>query len=382
MSTELRQALEQVARRFRQRPALERAGALLARLGPASAWASSSSGAGRPASRSRARWLLASLAPGAAVGGRLRVPGARARCATRAGSPGGSRRNIPSWAPGCWPPSSRTYAASSGRLGFLQTAVIREALEHRQAHDWDETVPTWTLRGTQAGPRGGPRLPDRRVAPCWSARRVRRPVGRSPSCARGRRVRRPGRAGQHRDRARHPAPGRRPLQRRACRPTRASSSTDQAHSRGAAADDAQPGRPDVRRPRRVGRRRPRLSRRVRRPEHRDVSRPRVRVSRARSAPTPSWSSRSYTVARAEDRRGHPPRHGRRGDRADLALPAQQGRRRGPAGRREGQGDRARAATEDGRTSTARPSRSPTRSATRSSWSTAKAGPTSSPPRSW
>jgi hypothetical protein len=34
-----------------------------------------------------------------------------------------------------------------GRLGFLQNAVIRQALEHRLAHDWDEVVPTWTLRG-------------------------------------------------------------------------------------------------------------------------------------------------------------------------------------------------------------------------------------------
>jgi hypothetical protein len=37
----------------------------------------------------------------------------------------------------------------SGPLGFLQFTVIRHALEHRRAHDWDETVPTWKLRGTQ-----------------------------------------------------------------------------------------------------------------------------------------------------------------------------------------------------------------------------------------
>jgi hypothetical protein len=34
-------------------------------------------------------------------------------------------------------------------LGFLQAAVIREALEHRRSNNWDETVSTWTLRGTQ-----------------------------------------------------------------------------------------------------------------------------------------------------------------------------------------------------------------------------------------
>ena len=38
-------------------------------------------------------------------------------------------------------------ATPSGRLGFLQTAVIREALDHRRKRDWNETVPTWTLRG-------------------------------------------------------------------------------------------------------------------------------------------------------------------------------------------------------------------------------------------
>jgi hypothetical protein len=40
-------------------------------------------------------------------------------------------------------------SAPSGRLGYLQSAVIREALEHRRAHDWNETVPTWKLRVSQ-----------------------------------------------------------------------------------------------------------------------------------------------------------------------------------------------------------------------------------------
>ena len=34
-----------------------------------------------------------------------------------------------------------------GRLGFLQFAVVKKALEHRRKQDWNETVPTWTLRG-------------------------------------------------------------------------------------------------------------------------------------------------------------------------------------------------------------------------------------------
>ncbi len=37
----------------------------------------------------------------------------------------------------------------AGRLGFLQTAVIRQALDHRRVNDWDETVPTWKLRVSQ-----------------------------------------------------------------------------------------------------------------------------------------------------------------------------------------------------------------------------------------
>jgi hypothetical protein len=38
-------------------------------------------------------------------------------------------------------------APREGRLGFLQAAVIRKALEHRRANNWDETVPSWKLRG-------------------------------------------------------------------------------------------------------------------------------------------------------------------------------------------------------------------------------------------
>jgi hypothetical protein len=40
-------------------------------------------------------------------------------------------------------------AAPHGQLGFLQSAVVREALHHRLAHNWNETVPTRTLRGAQ-----------------------------------------------------------------------------------------------------------------------------------------------------------------------------------------------------------------------------------------
>jgi type VI protein secretion system component VasK len=40
-------------------------------------------------------------------------------------------------------------AEPEGRLGFLQSVVIRNALAHRQARGWDETVPTWTVRGAR-----------------------------------------------------------------------------------------------------------------------------------------------------------------------------------------------------------------------------------------
>ncbi len=36
-------------------------------------------------------------------------------------------------------------SAPGGRLGYLQSTVVREALEHRRAHDWDQTVPSWKL---------------------------------------------------------------------------------------------------------------------------------------------------------------------------------------------------------------------------------------------
>jgi hypothetical protein len=39
--------------------------------------------------------------------------------------------------------------SGSGRLGYLQTAVIQQALEHDRSHDWKETVPTGLLRGAK-----------------------------------------------------------------------------------------------------------------------------------------------------------------------------------------------------------------------------------------
>ncbi len=160
------------------------------------------------------------------------------------------------------------------------------------SHDWDETVPTRTLRGAQAGARRRARVASgraRQPEPCRRGRpRVprRRSISVEPNAGR-----RPGRAGQHRDRARHVAPGRRAVQGR--RPGRRESRRGKLRAgRGAPGHDAQPGRPDVCRPRRVGRSRPLLSRRIR---GRRAPRPitsRCSNTPSSSAPTPSWSSRS------------------------------------------------------------------------------------------
>ena len=41
----------------------------------------------------------------------------------------------------------QVWLAEGQPLGYLQSAVVRDALDHRRSHDWDETVPTWTLHG-------------------------------------------------------------------------------------------------------------------------------------------------------------------------------------------------------------------------------------------
>ena len=73
-------------------------------------------------------------------------------------------------------------ATPSGRLGFLQSAVIRQALDHRRAHDWDETVPTWRLRVSQLAHAATLGLLGRRGASPWPARLVRKPSRARRSC--------------------------------------------------------------------------------------------------------------------------------------------------------------------------------------------------------
>ena len=91
-------------------------------------------------------------------------------------------------------------------------------------------------------------------------------------------------------------------------------------------------------------------------------------SRARAHRRQAGLSAATRRTRAQDRRGHPPRHGRRGDRADLALPSQQGRRRRPAGRREGRATTLSPQGNGGHVYR-RPSRSPIPTAIASSSST-------------
>ncbi len=146
MSMSLFQALERVARRFRR----ERLFSSLAicwivwavvGFGVSTSWFQTTFG---PID---SQWLL-SLIVGAAVV-------SAAICAVlalgRARDPRWVARRIeakhPELKTGLLAAVEEIGASSSGSFGFLQSKVIREALEHGRKQDWNETVPTWTLRG-------------------------------------------------------------------------------------------------------------------------------------------------------------------------------------------------------------------------------------------
>ena len=128
--------------------------------------------------------------------------------------------------------------------------------------------------------------------------------------------------------------------------------------------------------------RPRLSRRVRRPEHRDVP-------RQASSSTPSSQRTDAKLVFPEYTALEPKtvediRHVTAVEGTELTLLCRLNKDVASARLvdEKGQAIALDAATSRRpHTSTARPSRSPTRSRYRSSWSTARAGPTSSPPRS-
>jgi hypothetical protein len=148
MSRQLYEALERVARRFRH----ERLWGSLALCWLA--WAFAGWGAGALGLRSElvsipSEWLPETFAVAAL--------GTAALCVVwalrSARDPRWVARRIekkhPDLKTGLLAAIEATAASPPGRLGFLQSAVIRAALHHRLAHNWDETVPTRTLRGAQ-----------------------------------------------------------------------------------------------------------------------------------------------------------------------------------------------------------------------------------------
>lgn len=148
MTTELRRALERVARRFR--------GARL-RAGLAACWlAWSLVGLGllmllaRPAAAPIPEaWMLGAFATlAAATGGLVALLAMRS-----ARDPRWVARRIearhPELGTGLLAAIEEDEATPDGPLGFLQAAVVREALEHSRENDWGRTVPTWRLRGAR-----------------------------------------------------------------------------------------------------------------------------------------------------------------------------------------------------------------------------------------
>ncbi len=327
MRTELRQVLEQVAWRFRHVRLWS--GLALCWL----TWVAARPGLLRGRARSGdlavpGAWLAAGPG-GRRLGAGLRVPGRSDSAPTRAGWPGGSRRNTRTAAPAPRPPSSRARPRSAGRLGYLQTAVIVKPWSIAGRTDWEK-----------------PSRPGHCAPRSW------RTDGAAPAYRRGRRCSssRPSRAQSPRHRplaARRSTstvePGNTELGRgtsllvvarfAGAVPADASLVVENAAQRRVRRrHDAKPARPDVRRPRRVGRR-PTSTYRVEfdGQSTETLSRPGVRVPRARAHRREARLPPLH-VARAEDRRGYPPRHGRRGHRADPALSPQQGGRHGPTGR--------------------------------------------------
>ena len=205
--------------------------------GPSSAWASALIGSrlGRGADSGRvAAGVARSLA--VATGDRVRARSRSGRRATRAGWPGGSRRSIPSWAPGSWPRSRRTQPRRPGRLGLLADPPSSARPSTTAApHDWDETVPDLDASRHASGPCGGPRrcLIAVAIALAGQARSQAEPrtADRSPRPARptSRSIRATPRSSAA------PRSWSSPASRAPCRPRRASSSTTQAHSRRRAA---------------------------------------------------------------------------------------------------------------------------------------------------
>ncbi|MGO9471404.1 MAG: hypothetical protein ACLQVF_45520 [Isosphaeraceae bacterium] len=93
-------------------------------------------------------WLLGSFAVAAATGVALAIWAMRS-----VRDPRWVARRIeatyPELGTGLLAAVEQTTASPSDKLGYLQTVVIRQALEHRLGHDWDQAVPTRVLRGAK-----------------------------------------------------------------------------------------------------------------------------------------------------------------------------------------------------------------------------------------
>jgi hypothetical protein len=147
MNSELKQALERVARRFRHVKlwwALALCWLAWAIVGCVVLAVRSYLGA----TPLPGRWLAGSLAIAAAAGAVLTIWAIRS-----VRDPRWVARRIeakyPDLRTALLAAVEQTPASPSQKLGFLQTAVIRQALEHRRAHDWNQTVSTRLLQGAK-----------------------------------------------------------------------------------------------------------------------------------------------------------------------------------------------------------------------------------------
>lgn len=150
MSTELRQALERVARRFRHVwlwSLLALCWLVWGLIGLGLAVLLARSGVTESTTTS-ANWVPAILAALALVTG--------ASCAIAvqrsARDPRWVARRIeakhPELATGLLTAVEQAVATPAERFGFLQATVIRKALDHRRTHNWDDIVPTWRLQAS------------------------------------------------------------------------------------------------------------------------------------------------------------------------------------------------------------------------------------------
>ncbi len=231
MRKELRQALEQVAGRFRQ----ARLWTTLALCWLA--WAVVGLGLYLALTYGRAAWvprngIYAALALAAITAIALAVAALRS-----ARDPRWVARRIeakyPDLSTALLSAVEEDAVSPPGRLGFLQTAVLREALNHRAVNDWSQNRVDLVAPRHEMGAWGGALSLRRGIGTAPGGGSFERPHRRSGAANFGRPgERRQGRARQYRARARHVAFGRRAASRAACPPPPISLSTRANRPRG------------------------------------------------------------------------------------------------------------------------------------------------------